>query len=36
MSVSPNPPTALARSAVHGIAASSLGGFGYADAWLEG
>ena len=35
MSVSPNPPTALARSAVHGITASSLGGFGYADAWLE-
>jgi peptide/nickel transport system substrate-binding protein len=35
MSVSPNPPTALARSAVQGITASSLGGFGYADVWLE-
>jgi peptide/nickel transport system substrate-binding protein len=36
MSVSPNPPTALARSTVHGITASSLGGFDYADVWLEG
>ena len=36
MSVSSNPPTALARTAVQGIAMSSLGGFGYTDAWLEG
>ena len=33
MSVSPAPPTALARSKVHGITTSALGGFGYADAW---
>jgi peptide/nickel transport system substrate-binding protein len=36
MAVSPNPPTALIRNAVHGVTASSLGGFGYADVWLEG
>jgi ABC-type transport system substrate-binding protein len=35
MSVSPAPPTALARSKVHGITTSALGGFGYADAWLD-
>src|SRR5262249_54006011 len=35
MSVSPNPPTLIARSGVHDISYSSLGGFGYTDVWLE-
>jgi peptide/nickel transport system substrate-binding protein len=36
MAMSPAPPTLLARSVVRGITASSLGGFGFTEAWLEG